>query len=293
MGEHDRAIASGQRALALATTNGAFGVQVNAQHNLSAAYFAAGNYRQVLDVAQRMIAGLTEERLYERFGLPTFPGLICRSNVAGCLAELGEFAEGAGREEALRLAEAVAHPASMVLVLWCVGLCYHRQGVFQKAIPMLERGLALSQSANLPLQFPLMASLLSTAYALAGHATEAFPLLDQILERIATGRRILLHALVLTELSEALLLVGCVDEASALAGRLLEFSSTYTGSGYQAYALRLLGKVARRREPPDVDQAAAHYPQALVLAEELGMRPLQAYCHRGLGTLYCQTGQSE
>ena len=29
------------------------------------------------------------------------------------------------------------------------------------------------------------------------------------------------------------------------------------------------------------------------LAEELGMRPLQAHCHRGLGTLYARTGQRE
>jgi predicted ATPase/class 3 adenylate cyclase len=29
------------------------------------------------------------------------------------------------------------------------------------------------------------------------------------------------------------------------------------------------------------------------LAEELGMRPLQAHCHRGLGILYAQTGQAE
>jgi hypothetical protein len=29
------------------------------------------------------------------------------------------------------------------------------------------------------------------------------------------------------------------------------------------------------------------------LAEELGMRPLQAHCHRGLGTLYAATGQQE
>src|SRR5262245_57774429 len=36
-----------------------------------------------------------------------------------------------------------------------------------------------------------------------------------------------------------------------------------------------------------------HYRQALVLAEELGMRPLQAHCHRGLGTLYAATGQRE
>jgi len=46
-------------------------------------------------------------------------------------------------------------------------------------------------------------------------------------------------------------------------------------------------------DPPDAAQAAAHYQQALALAEELGMRPLQAHCHRGLGTLYAATGQRE
>ena len=43
----------------------------------------------------------------------------------------------------------------------------------------------------------------------------------------------------------------------------------------------------------NVEQAEAHYHQALALAEELGMRPLQAHCHRGLGTLYATTGQRE
>jgi tetratricopeptide (TPR) repeat protein len=98
---------------------------------------------------------------------------------------------------------------------------------------------------------------------------------------------------VLAELSEACLLVGRVDEASALAEHLRDLSRTHTGSGYQAHALRLLGEVAVRREPPDVDQATAHYRQALALAEELGMRPLQAHCHLGLGTLYARTGQRQ
>ncbi len=47
------------------------------------------------------------------------------------------------------------------------------------------------------------------------------------------------------------------------------------------------------RNPPDVNQAQTHYHQALTLATELGMRPLQSHCHRGLGNLYSQTGQSE
>jgi tetratricopeptide (TPR) repeat protein len=61
--------------------------------------------------------------------------------------------------------------------------------------------------------------------------------------------------------------------------------------GHQAYALRLLGNIAARREPPEAAQAEAHYRQALALAEELGMRPLQAHCHLSLGTLYVKTGQ--
>jgi hypothetical protein len=43
----------------------------------------------------------------------------------------------------------------------------------------------------------------------------------------------------------------------------------------------------------DGAQAEAFYRQALALADELGMRPLQAHCHRGLGTLYAQVGQQE
>ncbi|MCI0419199.1 MAG: hypothetical protein L0312_08270, partial [Acidobacteria bacterium] len=36
-----------------------------------------------------------------------------------------------------------------------------------------------------------------------------------------------------------------------------------------------------------------YYRQALALADELGMRPLQAHCHRGLGLLYLALGQGE
>ena len=43
-------------------------------------------------------------------------------------------------------------------------------------------------------------------------------------------------------------------------------------------------------DPLDVERAGAHYRGALVLANELGMRPLVAHCHLGLGKLYRQTG---
>ena len=36
-----------------------------------------------------------------------------------------------------------------------------------------------------------------------------------------------------------------------------------------------------------------HYQHALTLAEELGMRRLQAHCHFALGTWYLQRGQRQ
>ena len=48
-----------------------------------------------------------------------------------------------------------------------------------------------------------------------------------------------------------------------------------------------------RADPPDLESAEEHYRQALLRADELGMRPLVAHCHLGLGTLYRRTGKRE
>jgi tetratricopeptide (TPR) repeat protein len=294
MGEYDRAIAASQRALALATTSGAFDVQVVSQTILGQVYYAGGDFRQALDYARRAMALLTGEQRYTNFGIVALPAVSSRGYVAGCLAELEGFAEGSGVvQEAVQIAEAAEQPFSIAAVLIFVGLLYRRKGDVHKATPALERGLALCQSANIPRLFPVAAAFLSAAYALAGRAVEALPLLGQALEHVVPGRRVIFQALVLTELSEALFLVGRVDEASALAERLLELSRTLPGRGYQAHALRLLGEAAARGAPPEAEQAATYYCQALALADELGMRPLQAHCHLGLGTLYVKVGRVE
>ncbi|MBM3223426.1 MAG: tetratricopeptide repeat protein, partial [Candidatus Tectomicrobia bacterium] len=63
--------------------------------------------------------------------------------------------------------------------------------------------------------------------------------------------------------------------------------------GDEARALHQLGVVQAHANSPDVAQAEASYQHALTLAEELGMRPLQAHCHRSLGMLYAQMGQRQ
>jgi predicted protein tyrosine phosphatase len=88
-------------------------------------------------------------------------------------------------------------------------------------------------------------------------------------------------------------LAGRLEEAYTLAERVLALTHAHQESGHQAYALGLLGEIAARRDPPEVTSAEVHYHHVLALAGELGMRPLVAHCHRGLGTLYNRVGREQ
>jgi class 3 adenylate cyclase/tetratricopeptide (TPR) repeat protein len=294
-GEHDRAIASAQRALALGTTHGDVDLQVAANSRLGLIYYQVGDYRQALHCLQQTQTLLEGKRIEAHFfGMAGLPSVTSRARSARCHAELGTFAEGRVMgEEGVRIAETIDHPFSLIQAYHSVGLVFLRQGNVDQAIAALERGLAICKAAHIPLQLPQIAALLGVAYALAERGAEALTLVDQVVEQVVSGSHMESLALVITNLSEASLLAGRLDDAGDLAVRALALSRERKQRGVQARALWLLGEIALQRNPPDMDQAEGHYQQALALADELGMCPLQAHCHRDLGTLYRQVGQVE
>jgi DNA-binding NtrC family response regulator/tetratricopeptide (TPR) repeat protein len=290
----DHALASGQRALALAADMGDVGLTVFAQHHLGHVYRSLGEYRRAIDFYRKTVARLQGEPLHARFGLPGLASVTCRSSLVVSLAECGAFAEGRTlAEEGVRIAEAAGHPFSRAAAYWAMGWRSLRQGDFHQAIPVLEHCLDLTQVAHIRLSVPPNASLLAAAYALAGRTTEALPLLEQAVEQAVAMGFMPDHALHIVWLGEAYLLAGQLDEALTQAQRALDFSQVHQGRGHEAYALRLVGDIAAQRDPPEVELAEDHYRQALALAQELGMCPLQAHCHLGLGTLYVKMGQRD
>jgi tetratricopeptide (TPR) repeat protein len=240
------------------------------------------------------VACLEGELLHERFGQSTPPAVLSRVFLAWPLAEVGRFTEGiAIAEEGLRIAEAINRPLSLLLTSYSIGLLHFRKGDLHQALPPLERAMGICQEADLPLYFPRVALPLGLAHALSGRFTDALSLLEQAVERGPSVGRMVEHSLRVARLAEALLLAGRLEDASPLAQEALALSRTHKERGTEAYALRLLGDIAVHHDPPDADQAETHYHQALALAEDLGMRPLQAHCYRGLGMLYRQIGQAE
>jgi class 3 adenylate cyclase len=165
---------------------------------------------------------------------------------------------------------------------------HHTYGwlLLARAIPRLERAVGICHEADLPRNFPRMAAGLGASYTLAGRVAEALPLLTQALEQTMTAELRDYQAFCALALGEAQVLAGHLEEAQALAEQALKLARAHQERGHQAYALRFLGHMATRHDPLKAELAADYFLQALALAEELGMRPLQAHCHRGLGRQY-------
>ena len=149
------------------------------------------------------------------------------------------------------------------------------------------------QDADLPGFFHRVAAALGAAYTLAGRVTDAVTLLAQAMEQTMATETVGEQALCGLSLGDAQMLAGHLAEAHALAERTLALAHAHQERGHQAYALRLLGDIGTRSEPLESDQAEAHYQQTLALAEELGMRPLAAHCHRSIGELYIRLGRRD
>ena len=291
LGEPARAAEAGHRALSIGGAGGDFGLQVVAHFFLGQLAYSSGDYQRAKEHLRWNIDALTGNLVRERFGLSGLPPVLSRSNLILVTAELGEFTEGAAyADESVRIAESVGQPYSLIAAYMGLAAPHLAKGDAERALPPMERALALCEAWNLAFFFPIVAQRLGSAYARVGRFDEAVPLLERGIARIPVlfrNQQALFH----TILGEAYLLAGRLDEADEEARRALTLAQECRTRGWQAWALRLLGEISLQREPPRVTEAQNQYRDALVLATSLGMRPLVARCHLGLGRLDRRTGK--
>jgi class 3 adenylate cyclase/tetratricopeptide (TPR) repeat protein len=291
MGEQDRSIASGLRALDIADSVDDSSVRDMARRYLGRSYQAVGEFQKAIGLFRQVVGPPGTE---SGSAASSGSAVLTRIFLMLCLAEVGEFAEALRYgEEALRIAQAIDHPFNLCAVQSALGRVRVHQGDFNNAAPLLEKALEICKTANIPLLFPFAASPLGACYLGLGRVKEALPLLEAAVEQATTMRRMVEHSQWRFWLSRALLADGKLDRAHEVAESALEFARTYKECGLQAWTLRLLGDIYLAQGSSAFAKAERHYQECMALAQELGMRPLQALCHLGFGLLYDRTGRKD
>jgi tetratricopeptide (TPR) repeat protein len=151
----------------------------------------------------------------------------------------------------------------------------------------------MAREWNIRLLSPSCTGFLGYTYARSGRLEEGVALLAEATTAFESGVATVFHSLVTAHSGEACILAGRLQEAHRHAERALTLTRQRGERGEEAYALRLLGEIHSQETPPDDGRSEAGYRQAMILADHLGMRPLAAHCHLGLGKLYRRIGKRQ
>jgi tetratricopeptide (TPR) repeat protein len=294
MGDPEQAVEHGRRALDLSRPGQDLDVITVANTYLAGAYYVLGQYAAAIATARENVSRLTGPLLTERFGVAALPSVYSRTWLAWSLAELGKFTEAARvAEDGLAVAESTAHSFSLIYACLGVGTVALRRGQADEAVEALARAFRLCQEAEVPLLFATVAIPLTSAYVLAGRGADALRVVDEAGARAASINDPVGGRAASGAMAEAYLATGRAADALPLARRYVEQRRALKARGLEAWALRLLGDVARQQSPPQLDEAAARYEEAQAIADRLGMKPLSALCRLRLGSLYRRLGRSD
>jgi class 3 adenylate cyclase/tetratricopeptide (TPR) repeat protein len=292
IGRPERALDAAERALAVGEILGDPEVLLFGALSAGEIYRALGDFRKARSYLIRAIELIEPKDALSLKGQVGLPAVRARSHLAWTLAELGDFAGALqAAEEGLRLADATKHAYSVSHACLGLGGTRLRQGEFVAAIPILARGLTASERT--PLLRPPIAADLGVARARCGNVAEGLASLHSAIDAAQAMGRLSRLPLIIVKCGEVHLLAGECDEAERLAIEALRLAVEQGERGNEVYARHLVAEIHAARDMIPPSSTEQDYFGALSLAAELGMRPLAARCHAGLGLLLRRIGRHD
>ena len=285
-GDLDEALASGARAVAIAERLQDARLRVASENNLTLVHYYRGEYERVVELATAYLAVMADGSAYYTRSIPA--PIIIYYWLMRSLAELGRFAEASSHaHEVLRLSEPTQSAYAVGQAHLAAGCLLLAKGDWAQARPLVERATAEYRKGNIVLGLPHPVASLAWILAQIGEADEALSRLregEELLARLIAAGTIGQAGMDYQWLGRAALLLGRLPDARRMANCSRQCSPSHPG--FAAHALHLLGDIATHPDQFDAEQGEVQYRKALALAEQLGMRPLIAHCHLGLGKLY-------
>jgi tetratricopeptide (TPR) repeat protein len=287
IGLTERAVEAGRHGLVIASEIGDVPLEIVARYRLGAALYFHGSLIESVDVLRPAIDTLEAQGMnLERFDLHILASVATRIFLAWALAERGEFREATrAAEDAIRFASGTAHAYSVSAGWLHLGWIQLIQSRFDDSVASLEKGFEIARTAGFRFLIALHSPQLGTAYKFTDRSDDAFAVLDHGLQESRALGLGLSEAWNRLRRAEVLLVCGRLDEAAEEGHHALEHARGFRLRGLTAEALLLLGNLHAAADRPAIGDAETSYSDALALGGELGLRPLIAHCHLGLGKL--------
>ena len=295
-GQLERAVEIGERACGLANEVGEARLNALSRLELSSVHYRRGDMQRAEALLTQALVALDSDSAGSGEVESRWLRRMISQHLGEVLAETGRYGEAIRRgKETLRMAEEVGHPAPIAWALGLLASAHCGRGDVAEAIDLSARSLALARERGVHNLIQVASAFLGSAYTLAGRTREAVACLEEAVEAGRSTNSVVpvLVPVTLLSLGRAYLSAGRRDDATERAREALAACRERTIRNLEAKAIHLMGDIAAGHEPPALEEAVQHYREALVLASELGMRPLAAHCHLGLGKLYRRTGERE
>jgi class 3 adenylate cyclase/tetratricopeptide (TPR) repeat protein len=282
--------ASLRQALGIIAASGDTDLAIAARYVSGECAHAVGDYQRAIDVMLPNVDGPDANAAKAQLWFAFSPYVGCCGFLGWCALQLGALDDAQCHvDRAVQEADASRQAQAQVVVYVYRALLLLRRGDFHEAVAWSSRSVRIAEGGS---------AWLSAAWSMHGRILASLGQYGEALEYLEQGaalhekRGIRWHLGYFTMLwAEGLRLAGRQRAAIEIGERASALARTTGERGVEAESLCVLADAHFAND--SVDRAAELYAAARILAEKLGMRPLVAHCHLGLGKLYRRTDKRE
>ena len=292
--QYPEGIRYAEQASSVAEATDNVGLRIASVFLLGAGKAAVGDYVIAAQLLGRVVDG-PDGQVAKRL-----PSDIGSHYVGSCfwlvlsLLAVGDFARARTYTDAAHdVADAFDSPHDQATAYLTRAIALADQGDFAEAVLWSERAVRLCEATPILPWLSTANAHLGWTLALSRRAREGLGYLERsVMIHESLGMKVYL-SMFYARWAEGLLLEGDVVRARERAQQALDLAARSGERGIEATAYHLLGAAFATGAAADIEQALRHYERARALGAELGMRPLVAHCHLGLGELHRRTGKRE
>jgi predicted ATPase len=267
--------------------------RLEAHSALGATLFHLGDYPVAwmhLDQGIALIDPAAQQALVRRYDVA--PGVQCLTHAALTLWCLGAPAQAVQRsQEALALAQALAHPHSLVLAQHFAAYLHYRRREVSAVEALADALIPLATAQGFPLYVGDGTCWRGWALAVQGRHEAGLTQLRRGLAAALAMRQTVARPRYLVLLAEAAEHAGQVEEGLRLLAEALTALEANGQGDLLAEAYRLQGELRLRQAVPDTAEAEACFLQALAIARRQQAKSWELRIAMSLGRLWRRQGK--